>query len=333
MNEKNLRTVSWYLLGVTACIQASSMFIPVFHLHAHYRIILPVLSALLLAGGAYVHVRSKGYQPFKQWQIYAFPLLAYQFWFAAFLVTLGAMWLFARLPQASEAASPHAGEKDPAVPEIIGTSGVSSHRPVHKESVMPKVIGGIAGLAVGLVVMKRLGEGLGDSPGAGIGLLCMAAAMGVIGAVIGASIGIVRDARAGRPWKAQAATAAALVLVFGALAYGQMLGAQEFRKKMHDRLAEVELRNARTAVEAFQADHDRYPKDLVEFRMYADRYMNTKLSPDVEFDYLHGEGKPDAFELRAYHKRGKDEFMVTSKQDGTFYRDRSVSGDWFRLRQ
>lgn len=173
--------------------------------------------------------------------------------------------------------------------------------------------------------MRKAGEGLGYSPDTGIGLLRMAAAAGVVGAALGNAVGIVRSMRAGRPWKAQAAITAALLIAFGSLGYAQFLGVWDFRSRMHDNLARMELRSMHNALEVFIVDHDRCPRDLGEIA----KETTGMVSPDVQFEFSCRPGKPLAFELRAYHRNGKKVFMMRNDSTTVFWRERAVKDDPF----
>lgn len=97
MNEQRLRRSSWILLGAALCAQATSLF-------QHYDTmqIMIAVSAVLVTAGIYIHLRSKGYQPLKQWELYVFAILLYEIWFAAILITFLAMWCLSRMPQTAE---------------------------------------------------------------------------------------------------------------------------------------------------------------------------------------------------------------------------------------
>ncbi len=145
MNDGRLEKMSWCLMGVAAAVQAAHYY--AFDLASPILSFLSLISLLPLCGGIYAHLRSKQYQPFKQWQLYVYPAAAALVPSMAIVITLAVMWRLSWLGKKGEPAPVRDIEKGHTDWQVIA--------------------GGAAGLVFGVITAGKALEGTGDSPSGG----------------------------------------------------------------------------------------------------------------------------------------------------------------------
>jgi hypothetical protein len=289
----------------TACIMAGALF-----LSFPYERYLVWFFALFLCSGIYTHLRSKQYQPFKQWQLYFFTVLVFEAFLVyeapilAFITTLAAVWYFAFLP-------------------LAGSDLLEADE--DRERVIATVIGGVNGLLAGWSVDRGLDlEKFGDRFLAGCGLLSVNGVAGVLGAMSGHwVVGIPLAVKRGKPWKVETAIIASGLVLLSAFSLALLQGDVELSSRIRNDQAAFELKNMTTCIENYFSDNRRYPDSLEDLNL-------AEAQSKIRFEYSTVPGKTGGYTLRAYHEKGSKVFMRRSGDTAMLFRDKKEMDDKFR---
>jgi len=93
------------------------------------------------------------------------------------------------------------------------------------------------------------------------------------------------------------------------------------RLRGYDASAQADLRNCRIKVEAYFADHQRYPATLNE----------AEFIPSKDVEIAWSLTKKDEYTVMAHHVKGSSEYMTRSNSTAFFYRRLGAGGEWVAM--
>jgi len=296
MDDERLGKVSWYLMGAAAVMQVAPDMMP--DIETLTQSAIRWLSLIPLCSGIYAQLRSKQYEPFRQWQLYAYPVAAAGALPAAYVVTLIAMWRLSWLRKKGEPVQVRE-ENDGKTDWYI-------------------VLGGVAGLVSGVFAAGSVMEGSGDSPGGAVPFFCLIFATSLVGAASGK---VAKEAQAFKAGKGSGTRMVLPLIVLVLLCgfwYTVWSGADEGTRRIRSIAAWADLRNCRTNLEAYFDEHKYYPPAFEE--------AQCKESKDVVLSAI--TMTKHEYTVVAYHKKGSLEYMVRSGSGDLLFRKKNSPEEW-----
>ncbi len=256
------------------------------------RIALSLGAALLLGCAIFFHFRSKNIAPFRQWQVYVFPVLAYFISVLGLAITPLAM----KYLQEQETIDGQVREHIKALNFLPWTGGT---------------LGLVGGLIADASAMAGAGDAaIGPPPCAIMG--CLA------GGVAGIALKELRAVIVLKTNKIPFFLALLGSILLSGLLYGAWSGEVHTAQKLRSGAAAAALKNCRTMVEAYYADHQQYP--LVFADAKCDQSADIVFSPEkmTKTEYV----------LVCYRRDTNIEYMAQSDTSNIFVREKDSGKKW-----